>query len=84
MAYVVVARWTAREGEQDGVRRAITALIGPSRAEAGVRFYHAMVDLDDPHVFVLVEVYDDAAAYQAHLDSPHFQRHAVGEASRCS
>jgi quinol monooxygenase YgiN len=30
--------------------------------------------VDDPDVVVLYEQYDDEAAFQAHIDSEHFQR----------
>lgn len=79
MAFVVIARWTAREGEAGAVRAAIEKLVEPSRAEAGCRFYQPTVDPGNPHVFVLVEIYDDEAAYRAHGESEHFQRHGVGD-----
>ena len=34
-------------------------------------------EVDAPRSFLLYEVYDDAAAYQAHLESPHFREHAL-------
>jgi quinol monooxygenase YgiN len=51
MAYVVTAKWTAREGEEERVLRAIKKLIEPSRAEPGNSFYQASRDPDDPRVF---------------------------------
>ncbi|MFZ0090877.1 MAG: putative quinol monooxygenase [Solirubrobacteraceae bacterium] len=80
MAYVVLARWIARPGEADAVARAIDALIEPSRAEPGNLVYQPHRDPADPHVFLLYEQYTDAAAYQAHGASEHFQRHAVRDA----
>ena len=35
MAYVVVAKWIANEGEEAAVAAAIEALVEPSRAEPG-------------------------------------------------
>jgi quinol monooxygenase YgiN len=80
MAYVVVARWTAREGEQEAVRASIERLIQPSRAEPGCRLYEPTFDPQDDKVFVLLEIYDDAAAYGVHSSSQHFQQHAVSDA----
>jgi quinol monooxygenase YgiN len=77
MAYVVIARWTARPGREEEVRSAIIKLIAPSRAERGSRWYQPSQDPRNPRVFVLFEVYDDEAAYQAHTESEHFQRLAV-------
>ncbi len=80
MAYVVIARWTAREGEEEAVAAAIDALIEPSRAEPGILMYQPHRDPADPRVFVLYEQYVDEAAYAAHGASEHFQRHAVQDA----
>jgi quinol monooxygenase YgiN len=80
MAYVVIAKWTARPGEEDAVAAAIDAMIAPSRAEPGMLLYQPHRDPEDPRVFVVYEQYVDADAYTAHGQSEHFQRHAVGDA----
>jgi quinol monooxygenase YgiN len=77
MAFVVIARWTARPGREEEVSRAILELIAPSRAEPGSRCYQPSRDPHDPRVFVLFEVYVDEAAYRAHAESDHFRRLAV-------
>ena len=80
MGYVVTAKWTAKAGQEDVVLDAVRRLIEPSRAEPGCRLYQATRDLGDPRVFVLVEIYDDEAAYRAHGASEHFQRWGAGQA----
>jgi (4S)-4-hydroxy-5-phosphonooxypentane-2,3-dione isomerase len=45
-----------------------------SRLEPGCRRWEASRKLDQANVFTLAELYDDAAALQAHYDSPHFKR----------
>lgn len=80
MAYVVTAKWTAKEGEEDRVLAAIHKLVGPSRAEPGCRFYQPNRDLENPRVFFFYEIYDDEAAYRAHGESAHFQQYGFGEA----
>ena len=80
MAYVVTARWTAREGHEDDVKRAILDLIEPSRAEPGNLLYQPTQDPEDPRVFFLFELYENEDAYKAHGESEHFQRLAVGNA----
>lgn len=52
----------------------------PSRREPGNLFYQAQVSPQDPLTFVLYEQYVDAAAYDAHKATPHFQEHVVGRA----
>jgi autoinducer 2-degrading protein len=80
LAYVVIARWTARPGEEEAVAAAIDALIEPSRAEPGMIVYQPHRDPSDPRIFVLYEQYIDEAAYAAHGDSPHFKRFALDDA----
>lgn len=79
MAYVVIAKWTARNGEQDAVAAAISRLIEPSRAEPGNLAYQCLRDPQDPCVFVLYEQYVDEEAYTAHGLSEHFQRWGIND-----
>jgi quinol monooxygenase YgiN len=74
MAYVVRADWRAAEGSEADVLEAIRALTGPSRREPGNVCYQAYRDPTQPRVFRLFEVYEDQAAFQAHLDSDHFKK----------
>jgi quinol monooxygenase YgiN len=80
MAYVVLARWVAKAGEEDAVAAAIDALIEPSRAEPANLVYEAHRDPSDPRVFMLYEQYVDEAGYRAHGESEHFKRHGHGNA----
>ena len=80
MGYVVAAKWTARDGEEEKVLAAIRKLIGPSRAEPGTQFYQATRDPENPRLFFLFEIYDDEDAYKAHGESEHFRQHGLGEA----
>jgi autoinducer 2-degrading protein len=77
MAYVVIAYWTAKEGEEDAVAAALTALTQPSRAEPGNLAYVVHRDPADPRRFVIYERYVDAAAFEAHGASEHFKRHGL-------
>jgi quinol monooxygenase YgiN len=45
------------------------------RVEPGVLMLHAVAMRDDPTQIRLLEVYADEAAYEAHLQSPHFLRY---------
>jgi quinol monooxygenase YgiN len=80
MAYVVIARWVARPGEEEAVAAAIDALIEPSRAEPGNLLYQAHRDPSDPRVFLLYEQYVDEDGYKAHGASEHFTRLGHGDA----
>lgn len=76
----MIARWTARAGEEERVAGALAKMLEPSRAEAGCLVYVPHRLLADPTVFVLYEEYVDEAAYEAHMASEHFRRHALEEA----
>lgn len=53
---------------------AITENARASReTEPGCRQFDVCRDPKDPQVFFLYELYDDQAAIEAHLRSPHFQ-----------
>lgn len=80
MAYVVCAKWIAKEGEAENVAAAVAKLAAPSKAEPGVIVYQAHRDPENPNVFFFYEQYADADAYQAHVDSEHFQALGFGEA----
>ena len=80
MAYVLTARWTAREGEEENVLAAVQQLAGPSRAEAGCLLWQPHRDPEHPRAFFFYEQYVDAAAFEAHGASEHFQRWGAGDA----
>jgi quinol monooxygenase YgiN len=80
MPFVVIATWKARPGKEALVREVIAAMTPPSRREPGNLFYQAQVSPQDPLTFVLYEQYVDAAAYDAHKATPHFQEQVVGRA----
>jgi quinol monooxygenase YgiN len=80
MAYVVAAHWRANDGADDRVAEIIEELTPISRSEPGNRFYQASRSPDDPRHFFLYEIYEDEAAYQAHMESQHFTRLVKEEA----
>ncbi len=77
VSFVVVAKWTARAGEEQRVGEAISQLASPTRRERGCLEYFAQRSLDDPHVFLLYEMYESRDAYEAHLASDHFRTYAT-------
>jgi len=51
------------------------------RLEPGVLFLHAVSIKGRPDSIRIVECYADAAAYEAHLASPHFVKYKAGTAA---
>jgi quinol monooxygenase YgiN len=79
MAFVLVARMTARDGEQDRAAELIGQLAEGSSAEPGNVHYIAHRDPEDPRVFLIYEQYRDKTAFEEHGQTEHFQTIAVGE-----
>lgn len=50
------------------------------RVEPGCRRFDVWTDASAPTRFFLYELYDDAAAFEAHLTAPHFQDFAAATA----
>jgi quinol monooxygenase YgiN len=80
MAYVVTAKWIAKEGEEERVLAAVEKMIAPSRDEAGCLFYQPHRDPEDARVFFFYEHYIDESAYAVHAESMHFKEYALEEA----
>ncbi len=78
--YVVIARWVAREGEEEAVARALAAIVPASRAEPEMVGYQVHRDPSDPRVFTIYERYRSPEGYAAHGESPHMQEHGFGDA----
>jgi len=80
MAVVLVARWVARDGEEERVLALLEQLAPASRAEPGCLLYQPCRDREDPRRFLIFEVYADENAFRAHGESEHFQRFVLDEA----
>lgn len=42
------------------------------KKEPGVLSYYAVADKKDPSIITILEIYADTAAYQLHIQTPHF------------
>ncbi len=80
MAYVVTAVWRAKEGKAPVIERVIETMTPLSRLEDGCLFYQAHRSFEEPGTFFLYEQYRDAAGYEAHMATPHFEQFVRGEA----
>ena len=79
MAFVLVARLTAREGEQDRAAELLGRLVEATRTEPGNVHYIPHRDPEDPRVFLMYEQYRDKAAFEEHGETEHFKTIALGE-----
>lgn len=69
----VLARIRAKAGNEDEVFREISALIAPTRAEAGCINYDLHLAQDDPALFCLYETWRSREALDEHLATPYLQ-----------
>ncbi len=79
MAFVLVARMTTREGEQERAAELVNELVKASRAEPGNVHYISHRDPENPCVFMLYEQYRDKAAFEEHGQTEHFKTLGAGE-----
>jgi quinol monooxygenase YgiN len=79
MAYVLVARMTTREGEEERAAELIRQLGEASRQEPGNVHYIAHRDPENPRVFLMYEQYRDQAAFEEHGQTEHFKTLGPGE-----
>jgi quinol monooxygenase YgiN len=69
----VVAEMQAQPGKEDALRRAVLALIEPTRQEDGCVQYDLHVHTTDPTRFVFYENWTSQAHLDRHAESPHIQ-----------
>jgi quinol monooxygenase YgiN len=73
-AFVIVAEFEVRPEAIDAFLEAAIADASASIAnESGCRQFDVTRSNEDPNRVLLYEVYDSAAAFDAHLEMPHLQ-----------
>ena len=76
--YVVTVLFEPKPERVEAFRAAMLANAKVSReTEPGCRQFDVCVDASRPGVAFLYELYDDRAAFDAHLASPHFKAFAA-------
>ena len=72
MRILVVKIKVKEENREQFLKAAMIDAKGANHDEPGCRGFDLLQVDDDPNGFYLYEVYDDDAAFQAHLETPHF------------
>ena len=75
----VTAMWEARDGEADTVADILARFVPQARQEAGVKLFLVHRAMENPAQFLFYELFDDAAAFEAHQQTQHFKTLIVGE-----
>jgi quinol monooxygenase YgiN len=76
---VLVVKLTVRAGEEQRVAELFRPLQEASRKEPGCAMYIVQQQVENPRVFLVYEQYKDAAALDAHRNSPHFKQYATDQ-----
>lgn len=66
----VIAKLTAKPGQEAALHDLFLGLVAPARAEPTNISYDLVVSVDDPATFVSVECWQSADALAAHLKTP--------------
>jgi len=70
---VIHAAFPLDPATRDEALDLIEDLVEQSQQEAGTIDYRAATDVSDPNLVRFFEQYEDAAAFEAHSQSDHFQ-----------
>ena len=68
---VLIAEFTAKPGQQVVVAGLLEGLAGKVRQEPGNVAFDCYQRQDDPHRFVVYEIYKDRAAFEAHIGADY-------------
>jgi quinol monooxygenase YgiN len=77
MAYVLTARMTVREGEEERAMELFEQLAAASQQEPGNIHYILNRAVDNPRTFLIYEQYRDKAAFEEHGQTEHFKTIAL-------
>ena len=70
----VVARFVAKPDRVEDVKRILSELVDPTRAEDGCITYELLQNKQDPTDFTFVEEWSSEAALEKHLSTEHIKR----------
>jgi (4S)-4-hydroxy-5-phosphonooxypentane-2,3-dione isomerase len=79
-AYVVVVDYTTDAKNFDALKTLVYGIAKASIAELGCRRFDVMQPVASPNHLMLYEIFDNAAAFQAHAATPHFKQFAIDTA----
>ena len=77
-AYIVIAHHHVREGDGDTVAAALGEHRVATLAEEGCLGFTTQRSIADPSSFAMVETYRSQADWDAHQQTPHYQKYVVG------
>ncbi len=73
----VLATYTAAEGNEEKLAGGLREYTRMVLTEPGCVAFDVHRGIDNPRLFVLVELYTDRAAFDAHVSADHFEEVAI-------
>lgn len=70
---LIVAKFTARAGKADELKKVLNNGVKPARAEEGCLHYDLYRSVEDGNVFLFHETWRDDEAIEIHDNQPHFK-----------
>jgi quinol monooxygenase YgiN len=70
---LLIARFVARAGAEDQLRALLQGMLAPTHAEPGCKLYD-LYETDTKGRFFLSERWENQAALDLHMTTPHFKR----------
>ena len=74
----IVAKFRAKEGKEDALKRVLNTLVTKTRRELGCYQYDLLQSSADPRDFCMIERWDREESLAQHMASAHFT-HAIAE-----
>lgn len=68
----VIARFVAKPGKEDELRKLLRGLVAPTHAEDGCQIYE-LYESNVPGRFYFYELWTSQTALDAHLTTPHLE-----------
>lgn len=73
MALTVIAKFVAKAGKEEELRKELLERIEPTRAEPGCISYELHQDIENPAVMVFLESWKSKEDLEKHLAMPYLQ-----------
>ncbi len=73
MAQTKKVVFVAKEGCIEDLKRLLTDMVKPSRAEKGSLLYHIYQMKEKPDTFVVIETWENEEALEGHRNSSHYK-----------
>lgn len=68
---VCIATFVAKDGKADILHAALNSLIEPTKKEEECLCYELYQSLDNPCTFIMIEKYENKAAFDFHINQPY-------------